>query len=138
MLQTPVKAFLITILVLVAIGFILAAVQSPNGQDAQISDNPVDEPLVLGHTYFAGANKYSGSFMTPTPCYEWDETDVELTETAPEEIKLIISAEEVNGSGCDQVPAKKDFTFLIPSSPEASLAGVKLNGKDVMFEIRKD
>ncbi|PIR97494.1 MAG: hypothetical protein COT91_01225 [Candidatus Doudnabacteria bacterium CG10_big_fil_rev_8_21_14_0_10_41_10] len=138
MLQTPIKAFLIVVLVLVVIGFILAVAQSPSEQGTQVSINPVDEPLVLGHTYFAGANTYSGSFMTPTPCYDWGQTDVELSDTKPEKIKLVISAQEVGDCVDVKTPAKKDFTFLVPSSPDAGLVGVELNGKEVKFEIRKD
>jgi len=132
MLEKPLKAFLIVTLILIALGFISTAFN--NSGSPAVSDEASQEKIVLEHKYFASANSYSGSIMTPTDCYTW-ESDIEIDNTDPERIKLILSTDDTDTDGCEQIPSRKDFTFVVPSSQEAQLVAVELNGRAVNFEI---
>lgn len=130
-MEKPLKAFLIVVAILVGIGFIVTSFKSDEPKTARVES---DEKIVLEHKYFASANSYSGSIMTPTACHSW-ESDIEINDADPEQIKLIL---KIDGSGtedCEQTPSRKDFIFVVPSSPQAQLVEVELNGRAVDFEI---
>ena len=136
MLEKPFKVFFILIILLVGIGFVTASFNSDRSKTArdETAEDESREKIVLQHKYFASANSYSGSIMTPTACYSWY-TDIELDNTDPEEITLILNTSDDGTEDCEEKPARKDFTFIVPSSPEARLVSVELNGQSIDFEI---
>ena len=135
MLEKPLKSFLIIVIILVGIGFITASFNndSPKTSD-EIAEGENGEKMVLLHEYFASANSYSGSIMTPSACYSWY-SGIQLDDADPEQITLILTTTEDGTGDCEQSPSRKDFTFVVPSSPQAQLVAVELNGQPVDFEI---
>lgn len=139
--KISVESFIIIVLVLIVAGFALAFSEIPSSQEYAAA--PADEngevqgtTIDLTHSYYADANTYSGTLQTPTPCHVLV-PEVEILGTTPEQIKLKLDTQQ-QGDACAQVVADKDFTIVIPSSREAQLVALELNGQSVPFELDSD
>lgn len=131
--------YLLAVVILVLIGFALALSSLPensNNQDDTGHENNQEVSSVymaLEHGYIADANTFSGSVESPTPCHELL-TDAEISGSSPEQITLKLRTED-SGETCAQVVSEKDFTIVVPSSPNAQLVAVMLNGQRVNFNL---
>ena len=141
MLKKPLESLLIFIGVLVVVGFGLsiwqvATTPSPSSQPENTDTSIGETPLLITRDYFAGANAYHGTVIATKPCQRLS-TDVEFSDSFPEQIKIILDTNQID-ENCRVGSVKKDFTFVIPSSEQARLMGVELNGKLVSFELKEN
>lgn len=145
MTHKPTQIYLLFVIILVVAGVTLVAREGQRGILRQyrapaVSEsqdgNPADgKPvLTLARKYISSANAFFGTVLANQPC-EVLKTDAELDSSQPEQIKLLLTTEE-GPDKCKRGTTKKDFTIIIPSSEQAQLKEVRLNGQSVAFKIQ--
>jgi len=137
------SVYLLAMALLVLVGFAIALSRIPYAQPdppglADQDKNPEISSITvaLEHQYLAGANMFSGTLTTPTPC-DQIAVDAKIAAEDTERITLLLSTES-SAEVCAQVLAEKGFTAAVPSSPGAELVAVILNGQRVNFNIGSD
>ena len=137
------SVYLLAMALLVLIGFAIALSRIPYAQPDP--PGPADQDkgpeissitVALEHQYVAGANMFSGTLTTPTPC-DQVVVDAEISTEDTERITLLLSTEST-AEVCAHVVSEKGFTAAVPSSPGAELVAVVLNGQRVNFDIEQD
>jgi hypothetical protein len=131
------KLFIVLIFVLVAVGFYLADQQQ---NTAVIPSNPkpgdTASAMVIKEAYRQQAHHYTGTLMAPDPCVSL-KTDIVLEQSKPEKITLSLALGK-DGKCKARAPGKKDFVFVVPSSEDAQLASVLVDGQPVNFTLAKN
>jgi len=142
MKEKDIELIPIVVVILVVVGFVMALALNPEttiNNLAKDADGEVAGALVLNQSYIADANSFSGEVMAPSACHHLV-TGVEINNTSPEQIKLKLTTEsdDSDTDNCGVESVEKDFEIVIPSSPQAQLVAVELNGQPVQFRVNQN
>ena len=90
--------------------------------------------LTIEHTYSDGTHTYSGTVITPSPCYSVEAVAI-VAESYPEKITINITLSAESADKCVEILDEQRFSIDVQASEEAELVQVQVNGELVDWKF---